>query len=48
METSVTAIHPREIVGIGQHFARIHPIFPMPWDIPMMAVVLGDGMVRRR
>jgi hypothetical protein len=22
-------------------------IYPMPWDVPMTVVVLGDGTVRR-
>lgn len=30
-------------IGVGQAFARIKTIFPMPWDIPMKKVVLGDG-----
>lgn len=32
-------------IGVGQPFARIRTIFPMPWDIPMKTVVLGDGTV---
>jgi len=32
-------------IGVGQTFARIKTIFPMPWDIPMKQVVLGDGSV---
>ena len=31
------------IIGVGQAFARMKTIFPMPWDIPMKKVVLGDG-----
>jgi len=30
-----------QIIGVGQHFCRMATIFPMPWDIPMDAVVLG-------
>ena len=30
-------------IGVGQTFARMKTIFPMPWDIPMKQVVLGDG-----
>tara|TARA_R110002020_G_scaffold48286_10_gene137710 strand:- start:5767 stop:6429 length:663 start_codon:yes stop_codon:yes gene_type:complete len=33
------------IIGVGQPFARMKTIFPMPWDIPMKKVVLGDGSV---
>ena len=32
-------------IGVGQDFARMKTIFPMPWDIPMKRVVLGDGTV---
>jgi len=31
------------IIGVGQAFARMKTVFPMPWDIPMQMVVLGDG-----
>ncbi|WP_035522575.1 5-formyltetrahydrofolate cyclo-ligase, partial [Hoeflea sp. BAL378] len=30
-------------IGVGQPFARMRTIFPMPWDIPMDKVILGDG-----
>ncbi|MDF1609582.1 5-formyltetrahydrofolate cyclo-ligase [Hoeflea sp. YIM 152468] len=30
-------------IGVGQPFARMKTIFPMPWDIAMKMVVLGDG-----
>ena len=33
-------------IGVGQPFARMKTIFPMPWDIPMNVVVLGDGTMR--
>jgi 5-formyltetrahydrofolate cyclo-ligase len=33
------------IIGVGQKFVRMKTIFPMPWDIPMHMVVLGDGTV---
>lgn len=38
---------PRELltIGVGQTFAGMKTIFPMPWDIPMKQVVLGDGSV---
>ena len=32
-------------IGVGQTFCRMKTIFPMPWDIPMKKVVLGDGSV---
>lgn len=32
-------------IGVGQPFARMKTIFPMPWDIPMAKVILGDGSV---
>jgi 5,10-methenyltetrahydrofolate synthetase len=34
------------IIGVGQPFAGMETIFPMPWDIPMHIVILGDGSVR--
>ncbi|MBC7282838.1 5-formyltetrahydrofolate cyclo-ligase [Hoeflea sp.] len=34
-------------IGVGQGFARMKTIFPMPWDIPMKRVVLSDGTVTR-
>jgi len=30
-------------IGVGQPIARMKSIFPMPWDIPMKKIVLGDG-----
>lgn len=36
------------IIGLGQDFARIPTIFPMPWDIAMDSVILGDGTVWHR
>jgi 5-formyltetrahydrofolate cyclo-ligase len=32
-------------IGVGQPFARIKTIFPMPWDIAMKKAVLGDGSI---
>lgn len=37
----------RMVIGVGHGFARIATIFPMPWDVPMDVVLLGDGMVLR-
>ncbi|MBI6628877.1 5-formyltetrahydrofolate cyclo-ligase [Pontibaca salina] len=34
------------VIGVGQPFARMKSIFPLPWDIPMQTVVLGDGSVQ--
>jgi 5,10-methenyltetrahydrofolate synthetase len=46
-DRTLAAMSPREIVGVGHAFARIDTIFPMPWDIPMTLVILGDGSVAR-
>ena len=46
-DRTLAGLSPREIVGVGHDFARIPTIHPMPWDIPMTLVVLGDGTVRR-
>ncbi len=32
-------------IGVGQPFAQMKTIFPMPWDIPMKTVLLADGSV---
>jgi len=32
-------------IGVGQPFSRMKTIFPMPWDIQMKKIVLGDGSV---
>lgn len=34
-------------VAVGQDFCRVKTIFPLPWDIGMDSVVLGDGTVMR-
>jgi 5-formyltetrahydrofolate cyclo-ligase len=34
-------------IGVGQSFAAIDTIFPMPWDIGMHRIVLGDGSYLR-
>lgn len=39
---------PRLVIGVGHGHARMPTIFPMPWDVPMDVVLLGDGTVRRR
>ena len=32
-------------IGVGHAFSRMTTIFPLPWDMPMDTVVLGDGTV---
>ncbi len=39
---------PRLVVGVGHGVARMATIFPMPWDVPMDVVLLGDGTVLHR
>jgi 5,10-methenyltetrahydrofolate synthetase len=46
-DRTLAHLAPREIVGTGHDFARIDTIFPMPWDVPMTCVILGDGSVTR-
>lgn len=46
-DRTLAVLSPREIVGVGHAFACLPTIYPMPWDIPMTLVVLGDGTVRR-
>lgn len=36
------------VIGVGFPDCTISTIYPMPWDIPMDAVVLGDGAPRIR
>lgn len=36
------------VIAVGQPFAQMKTIFPMPWDIPMTTLVLGDGTIRGR
>ena len=48
-DRTLADLDPRpQVIGIGQDFARIATIFPMPWDIPMDRVILGDGSTWRR
>jgi 5,10-methenyltetrahydrofolate synthetase len=46
-DRTLATITPWEIVGVGDASARIDTIHPMPWDIPMTIVILGDGSVTR-
>ncbi|EBA16320.1 hypothetical protein RSK20926_21380 [Roseobacter sp. SK209-2-6] len=39
--------HKPLVIGIGQDFTPIKTIFPMPWDLPMDLVILGDGSRRQ-
>jgi 5-formyltetrahydrofolate cyclo-ligase len=34
------------VIGVGHDFCEMPTIFPMPWDIAMDRIVLGDGSVR--
>jgi 5,10-methenyltetrahydrofolate synthetase len=36
------------VIGVGFDFCKMPTIFPMPWDIPMQIVALGDGSVAHR
>ena len=36
------------VVGVGLAGCQIQTIYPMPWDIPMDAIVLSDGTVAHR
>ncbi len=36
------------VIGVGHDFCEIPTIYPMPWDIPMDRVILGDGRMLRR
>ena len=48
-DMTLAGLSPRpHIVGIGLPGCAIPTIFPMPWDIPMDMVVLGDGVPRER
>lgn len=48
-DRTLAALSPRPVaVGVGHPTAAIATIYPQPHDIPMDAVVTGDGPVRRR
>jgi 5,10-methenyltetrahydrofolate synthetase len=42
-DRTLATFAPREIIGVGADDALLETIFPMPWDIPMTRVILGDG-----
>jgi 5,10-methenyltetrahydrofolate synthetase len=42
-DRTLALMRPHEIVGVGHAFARMKTIHPMPWDVPMTRVILGDG-----
>jgi len=46
-DRTLAHLSPREIVGVGHDFVSIPTIHPMPWDVPMTLVLLGDGTVWR-
>jgi 5-formyltetrahydrofolate cyclo-ligase len=46
-DRTLALMRPREVVGVGHDFARMETIHPMPWDVPMTLVILGDGSARR-
>lgn len=37
-----------KVIGVGLAGCQIKTIYPMPWDIPMDAIVLSDGTVAHR
>lgn len=48
-DMTLASLSPRpQIIGIGLPGCAIPTIFPMPWDIPMDVVVLGDSAPRER
>lgn len=47
-DMTLARLEPRpRIIGVGLPGCELKTIFPMPWDIPMDVVVLGDGAPRR-
>ncbi|MEY8837496.1 5-formyltetrahydrofolate cyclo-ligase, partial [Cribrihabitans sp. XS_ASV171] len=45
-DRTLATLSPRpKTIGVGQSFAAMETIFPMPWDIPMDHGILGDGLV---
>jgi 5-formyltetrahydrofolate cyclo-ligase len=49
-DRTLAALFPRpEVIGVGHGFCAIETIFPMPWDIPMDVVMLGeDGRAQQQ
>jgi len=48
-DMTLAAMNPLpRVIGVGYPDCTIPTIYPMPWDIPMEAVVLGDGAPRIR
>jgi 5-formyltetrahydrofolate cyclo-ligase len=46
-DRTLAILCPREVVGVGHPSALMETIHPMPWDIPMTRVILGDGSAWR-
>jgi 5,10-methenyltetrahydrofolate synthetase len=42
-DRTLASLSPRPLtIGVGQSFSKMPTIFPMPWDIPMDRIVLGN------
>jgi 5,10-methenyltetrahydrofolate synthetase len=46
-DRTLAHLRPREVVGVGHPSALMETIHPMPWDVPMTLVILGDGSAWR-
>jgi 5,10-methenyltetrahydrofolate synthetase len=42
-DRTLAGLSSAKTIGIGQSFARMDTIYPMPWDIPMQQVLLADA-----
>ncbi|WP_420403975.1 5-formyltetrahydrofolate cyclo-ligase [Nisaea sp.] len=48
-DMTLARLEPRpRIIGVGLPGCTLKTIFPMPWDVPMDTIVLGDGAPRHR
>jgi 5,10-methenyltetrahydrofolate synthetase len=48
-DMTLARLKPRpRIIGVGLPGCMLKTIFPMPWDVPMDVVVLGDGKPQTR
>lgn len=46
-DMTLARLEPRpRIIGVGLPGCTLKTIFPMPWDVPMDVIVLGDGIPR--
>jgi 5,10-methenyltetrahydrofolate synthetase len=41
-DRTLAGLSSAKTIGIGQSFARMDTIYPMPWDIPMQQILLAD------